>query len=520
MGKCECVVIGNIDYNVSARLIASDSISQKCCRRQYVPYKDKLLFYNELFTTLKYGEEKGEEEFNLNEMPSLNAILLANYISENGVSVEYINYFNKEKQYLKEIMKNNPKAIVLSIGNITNAFPLLRVVSQIRNMNSQAKIIVNGLYIYNKWKTDTYSQFVTMTELVKADYYVVDIACEKEMLDLVKRIIVNDVPEEKYLISNSDEKSRDLEDDIDLKEWKYIRGEFIKDIMYLKTSKGCPASCSFCNFPIKNSNYKLEELELLENQLRQYEKHGVKYVLFADDTINLPVHRYKAMLRMMIKNHFSFEWFAYCRLKELDEEAIQLMKQANCAGVFIGIESANDNMLKHMNKVATVADFKDKLALLDKYDIMSFAFFLVGFPGETKETVQETIDFINNNKITFFTANLWYADISTPIYKEADRYGLKGKDFEWEHQTMTSEMASQYTDMMLLDVTQSIWVPNENFGFQAIPYLLSKNYSIDEIKALLISTAQLVKNNINNNHSRDEDIFGQLSQVLNPKGLI
>lgn len=517
MSKYDCVVIGNIDYSVNERLIASDPISKKCCRRQYIPYKGSTYFYNQFFSKVMYGKMDVDEKFNLNEIPSVYGVLLANYLMEHGLKTGYLNYFNPDKESVKEVISSETATIVFDVGKATNSLPVLRVVQKIRHLNKNAKIIVHGLYIYNKWKTDTEEQFQKMQDVIGADYYVTDISCEKTILNLVRCITSGNVPRQKlWFCDEHDVSNRDFTD-TDLTEWEAINLQLITDIMYLKTSRGCPACCTFCNFPIKNHNYKLEDLKQVESQMKQYQSAGVKYVMFDDDTINIPAKRFKEMLQMMIDNQFTFQWFAYCRLKELDEETVKLMALSHCAGVFVGIESVDDNILVSMKKNATVADFHYGLDLFQKYHIMTFGFFLVGFPGETKETVQKSLDFINQGKLTFFTVNLWYADVSTPIYKEAEKFGLEGKDFTWKHNTMNSLEASGYTDYIMMNAKGAVWVPNENFGFQAIPYFLSRGYSIEQIKEILNKSAQLVKNNILDEHADDEICTSELKDLLQDK---
>jgi anaerobic magnesium-protoporphyrin IX monomethyl ester cyclase len=91
----------------------------------------------------------------------------------------------------------------------------------------------------------------------------------------------------------------------------------------------------------------------------------------------------------MIIGNFDFNWFSYFRIKEMDEEAAQLMKDSGCKGVFLGLESNDDQILKNMNKNATDKDYKKGLELLHKYSIPAFACFLLGFPGESPQSVKK-----------------------------------------------------------------------------------------------------------------------------------
>jgi radical SAM superfamily enzyme YgiQ (UPF0313 family) len=91
------------------------------------------------------------------------------------------------------------------------------------------------------------------------------------------------------------------------------------------------------------------------------------------------------------------------------------MGKAGCEGVFLGVESGSDQMLERMNKTARRADYMKSIPLLRQAGISTYASLIVGFPGETLETVQETMSFVEEARPDFFRAQLWYCDPLTPI---------------------------------------------------------------------------------------------------------
>ena len=114
-----------------------------------------------------------------------------------------------------------------------------------------------------------------------------------------------------------------------------------------------------------------------------------QHVVFIDDTFNVPLPRFKDICRMMIKNDYQFNWFSYFRCSNSDEEAIDLMAQSGCKGVFLGIESGSPAILKNMTKAATPEKYVEGMKLLHQHNIMTFGSFIIGFPGETDETVNK-----------------------------------------------------------------------------------------------------------------------------------
>lgn len=526
----DCLIFGNVEYSVKERLLTSDPISQKCCRRQYINYNNKHYFYNEFFSLLKPNDKKQDNyqyhdgDFSINEIPFYPVIYLSEYLKQHEFSTQVINHFDLKNLDIVNFLNRDIKAIVVSMGPSSSSLPLVKIVKFIRSINSTVKIIAGGYYVYNKWATSEQTEWNKTMAVINADFYVVNISGEKTICDLLTHIKRQEsyadlknifIVEANRIIFNGISSS-EIKLDSHIVNWDCLDEYKVEKIVSISTSKGCPFHCSFCNFPIKNRKFELASVDTIEKQLIQIEQKNVKFVLFNDDTFNVPLERFKNICDMIIRNKFSFEWFCYLRLKECDEEAIILMKKSKCKGVFLGIESANDCILKNMNKEADVGDFEKGINWLKKHGILTFAFFLIGFPGETKETIRRTIDFIEKSGIDFYTANLWYADSSTPIYQYKDKYKLKGKHFQWEHATMNSKEASEFTDYIFLNVNNAVWVPNEKFGFQGIPYLMSKGYALEEIKQLLKYARKLVESNLKKTKV-NKNIIREMYQIINHK---
>lgn len=100
------------------------------------------------------------------------------------------------------------------------------------------------------------------------------------------------------------------------------------------------------------------------------------------------------------------------------------MKESGCEGVFLGIESGNNQILATMNKIASVEKYLEGIALLKEFDIVTYGSIIIGFPGETGETVQDTIGFIEDSGLDFYRAQLWYCEPITPIRKDRQKYQL------------------------------------------------------------------------------------------------
>jgi radical SAM superfamily enzyme YgiQ (UPF0313 family) len=127
----------------------------------------------------------------------------------------------------------------------------------------------------------------------------------------------------------------------------------------------------------------LTSLDVVEREFRTRHEIGVRFLNVIDDTFNVPLPRFKDLLRMMIRNRFGFQWISFLRWGNTDDETFDLMREAGCVAVLLGIESGDPTVLRHMNKKATPDRYRYGIARLNAAGIASFASVIIGFPGET-----------------------------------------------------------------------------------------------------------------------------------------
>ena len=211
---------------------------------------------------------------------------------------------------------------------------------------------------------------------------------------------------------------------------------------------------------------------------------SVKSVHFVDDTFSIPKERFKKLLSQMVKKKYGFKWHSYYRCQFADDETMDLMRESGCEGVFLGIESGSGTILKTMDKVATPEQYQKGIELLKKYDISTLWLFIIGFPGETHETVKETVDFIEGTQLDFYRTQQWYLEPITPIWRQKEKYGITGESFEWSHRTIDSQTACDIIDENFLQIRHSIWMPQYNFDFANALYLLHRGWGMKKSKIL------------------------------------
>ena len=209
---------------------------------------------------------------------------------------------------------------------------------------------------------------------------------------------------------------------------------------------------------------------------------GVENVIFVDDTFNVPEERFRQICRLMINERLPVHWYSYFRCSSVkDETTFDLMQQSGCRGVFLGIESGDDDILKNMNKVAATKSYKRGIEQLKKRGILTFASFIAGYTGETAQTIKNTIEFINEAAPDLYRMEPWWFNKQSPIGRASNKFRIEGEGHSWTHSTMTSEEACDAIDRVFEEVKYSAWCPQQSFSFWAIPYLIGKGMLMDQV---------------------------------------
>lgn len=192
-------------------------------------------------------------------------------------------------------------------------------------------------------------------------------------------------------------------------------------------SLGCPHRCSFCTAGA--FGYRLREVDNVIEELEYLAKLGVKEILFQDPTFTLGTKRVVELCQKMISHNLKFTWSCNADIKTMKEEKIYWMKKAGCHTVSVGIESGSDEMLRKYSKMITIEEIHRGIDLLNKYRIRILGYFIIGLPGETRDSVQATIDLAKRLKMDFASFAIATPDIGTRLRQEAIEKGYIPEGF-------------------------------------------------------------------------------------------
>jgi anaerobic magnesium-protoporphyrin IX monomethyl ester cyclase len=195
----------------------------------------------------------------------------------------------------------------------------------------------------------------------------------------------------------------------------------------VETSRGCPYACDFCVAPI-HQGHKFRERSaksIVDEIERGYRDHGLDFFYLWGDTVTLNVKTFTAFCDELIARNLPIQWLSNARADNLTDPAfVHRLRKAGCWMLAMGIETESEEIRKDM--VKRLERKKIQLAIDNMRDagIRSFAFFIFGYPGETLDSINHTIDYaieLNPDFANFYPAVPYPG---TELYAKAVRDGL------------------------------------------------------------------------------------------------
>jgi anaerobic magnesium-protoporphyrin IX monomethyl ester cyclase len=505
----DCVIIGHNEGNFSEHVeiverMGARSGAYRDLALSFVTWDGEPVRALDVFNLLDVPDSYGQRRRYHNlELLWPTITYLGSYLDRAGFSFDYVNEFQMEKDQFREKLAAKPLAIAITTTLYVTPFPILEVVQFIRENCPETAIIVGGPFVANYarlWDPDKLRQVFAV---IGADVYIDssegELALTRVLAALRSRGSLRAIPNviwregSEFVFNDTEVESNDLAQNMVNYGLFGSQSEFVS----LRTAKSCPYSCAFCGFPARAGKYVYLSPDLVMAELDAIKKQGgVTSLTILDDTCNVPKGRFKKMLRMMIERQYGFRWNCYYRSDHGDQEVIELMAEAGCEGVFLGVESGSDRMLESMNKSARRADYMKAIPQLKKAGIATHANLIIGFPGEDERTIAETRELIEEAQPDFYRAQVWYADPITPVWARRQELGIEGTMFNWSHHTMNADTAADLVDELFSTVGGSIWLPQSGFELWSVFYLQRRGMTLDQVKGAVGAFNSAVRENV------------------------
>ncbi len=197
------------------------------------------------------------------------------------------------------------------------------------------------------------------------------------------------------------------------------------------TSRGCPIGCHYCPYPVgQGLNWRKRSPENVVDEMEHLvDDLGIQYILLRDPMFSLNQKRVLAICDEIERRGLELEWKCETRVDFLKEETLRAMAKAGCTGVNFGVESADVEIQKGVGRAPIEQEkFRQTIALCRELGIDTFAFFIIGLPGDTVTSILKTIKFAIDIQPTWVQFTAASPFIGTKLRDWAIEHGLTTED--------------------------------------------------------------------------------------------
>jgi hopanoid biosynthesis associated radical SAM protein HpnJ len=202
------------------------------------------------------------------------------------------------------------------------------------------------------------------------------------------------------------------------------------------TTRGCPAKCTFCLWPqtFDGHMWRQRSVDDVANEVKHALElfPNIKEIFFDDDTFTIGKERVLALCERF--KPLNFTWSCTSRV-HVDLETLQAMRGAGCRLFIVGFESGNPQILKNIKKGATVEQAREFMKNCKKAGIVVHGDFIIGLPGETRETIEQSLQFAKELDCETIQVSIAHAYPGTEFYNFAQTNGYFRSDVEMTDET-------------------------------------------------------------------------------------
>jgi len=188
-------------------------------------------------------------------------------------------------------------------------------------------------------------------------------------------------------------------------------------ITTVMSTRGCPYECEFCSNVIFGGSYRERSAGNVVAEIKQSLALGYDRISFADDVFTLRKKRVMEVCEEIKQHGLHFYWECLARVDTLDDATYVEMFRAGCRRVYFGIESGDDGVLKLMNKKITAAEARHAVLAAHQAGLEVGAFFILFYPGETNQTVLNTLHFATTLPLDYIGLTMPYPLPGTALYE-------------------------------------------------------------------------------------------------------
>ena len=220
-----------------------------------------------------------------------------------------------------------------------------------------------------------------------------------------------------------------------------IRGPYT----FIVTSRGCTAGCTYC---IKHVSYqysiRLRSPENIVEEIRHLVDLGIRNIHMYADLFTISRDQVMGMCDLLIQEGIKIRWTCNSRVDYVDREMLHRMAQAGCWLISWGIESANEQILKGVRKGYRLEQAPQALRWAKEAGIKNWGYFIIGLPGETEETIRQTIEFAKSLPLDLALFHIAAPYPGTPFFFQVVENNWFRPGTAWEEVDMDRSTVLDY----------------------------------------------------------------------------
>ena len=388
-----------------------------------------------------------------NSMPPLGLLYIATVLEKNEYKVKVIDlaveHFSKEK-FSSELEELKPKIIGMSTYN--ESWKAEKVLTKlVKSILPDVKVYAGGAFstfcyedILRETSTDyvlkgegEYSTLMLCNKLIRKD--------EEVNIDEIPGIIYRKADGSLYINDNNDRI-------VNLDELPFPNRDLIDINNYLlpftiNTSRGCPGQCVFCSSKAfwGKKVYMRSAQNVFDELMYIYKKYNSTIFYITDDTFTASYKRATEFCRLVKESKINFIWGCESRADVITDELMKELHEAGCRKIQIGLESADNDILKKLKKNVTIEQIENGIKLAYENGMRISASFIIGHAFDTKETIEKTLNFVRHIQKDYGAYVMGSSNTPFPgteQYEKMEEWGIKVFAKEWDEYKLNCPIIS------------------------------------------------------------------------------
>jgi len=388
--------------------------------------------------------------YRLPNPPPLGIISIGTALRRRGFAVRaFANVFRvpAEREAFFRDLDAGPAAVGISTGCLLDPGSVARIAGWVRERSPGSKVILGG---FNAERSKAMRALGDMTVFGPGEETLAEV-----MTALRKGRGLEDIPNVEIAGKGTPRAvaGKPLSEDIPAPDWDLL--ELRPSRCYsIEASRGCRHACAFCSYSGKGYQTLRPAASVAEEIRRDWEEYGIRLLRFVDANLTSYPDWTEELCALLERARLPVRWACFARADDLAARPAlaSRMRDAGCLGVYCGVESASDELLRRMRKGSSVDQAGRGIRAARDAGLHVHANFIVGFPGEDRGTLDSLLGFIRSSGLdtVSFSVLAMTRELEEFAREHPDAaLGLRRKGPVWEHSTMGHAEAAEHAGKLI-----------------------------------------------------------------------